>query len=61
LPRLASRLKPGGLALLEMGSGQAGDLIKMVRELTPNLNGQIHRDLAGHDRILALEFSGDSA
>lgn len=54
LPKLASRLKPGGLALLEFGAGQEEKLGTLCRTLTPELSVGIHRDLAGRPRVLAL-------
>jgi release factor glutamine methyltransferase len=52
VPQLPGLLTPGGVAILEIGSTQAG----AVRALAAaaGLNGEVRRDLAGLDRAVVL-------
>lgn len=46
---------PGALALLEMGADQAPALAALVRAVLPGWVLTWHEDLAGHQRVAALE------
>jgi release factor glutamine methyltransferase len=56
LGSLAGHLAPGGMLFLEVGAGQAGDVVQLIEThgLGPT-HGTVetHRDLAGHDRVVA--------
>lgn len=55
LPRLPGRLAPGAWALFEMGCDQGQRLRELAEAGLPGWFRQIHRDLQGLDRILALQ------
>jgi release factor glutamine methyltransferase len=48
-------LTPGGVALLEIGAGQAETLVRHATTLPPGYRVSVERDGAGLDRILILE------
>lgn len=53
---LSRRMKPGGLAALEVGAGQAGDVVALMQQA-----GLRHvrdmQDLQGHERVVLLRKS----
>jgi release factor glutamine methyltransferase len=53
-------LLPGGIVCLEFGQGQTGALLDYARLACPQALAQVHKDLAGSDRVLVLEFPSDS-
>lgn len=55
LPRLPGRLAPGSWAFFELGCDQGEHLRKLVEASLPGWFRQIHRDLQGLDRVLALQ------
>jgi release factor glutamine methyltransferase len=55
LPQLPAVLAPAGLALLEIGAGQAAALSRAVEELLPGWPVTFHADLAGIDRVAELQ------
>lgn len=52
LPR---SLSPGGLLLLEIDSSHGPEVRRMAQKTFPQADVQIHADLAGHDRVLAVQ------
>ncbi|HVY15447.1 MAG TPA: peptide chain release factor N(5)-glutamine methyltransferase [Rhodopila sp.] len=52
LPRLGAILAPDGLAVLELGAGQAATVAALAAGL--GLDTRVHQDLAGIDRALVL-------
>jgi len=54
LPRLATALRPGGAALLEIGWLQAAALRRRARAALPGADVQVLRDYAGLDRVLRV-------
>jgi release factor glutamine methyltransferase len=46
---------PGGLALLELGIDQAGAISALARDVLPGWRLTWHEDLAGIQRVAALE------
>lgn len=49
---------PGALALLELGADQAPGVTALVRDVLPGWRLTWHRDLAGIERVAALEGPG---
>jgi release factor glutamine methyltransferase len=47
-------LRPGGVALLEIGYDQGPAVTEIARRHFPHAIIHLHRDLAGHDRILEI-------
>ncbi len=45
-------LNPGGAILLEIGAWQAADVAHLLRQAFPAADISVHRDLAGHDRVI---------
>lgn len=56
LPQLASRLIPGGLALLEIGADQGQALRELAQKLCPELHCEILKDLSGRERVVCLSL-----
>ncbi len=54
LDGLPASLVPGGLALLEVGAGQAPVVTDLVARLMPGWSVRTHADLAGHERVVAV-------
>lgn len=52
LPQMPALLTPGGLALVEIGAGQADAVSAIATDA--GLTAALHRDLAGRPRVLAL-------
>jgi release factor glutamine methyltransferase len=52
LPQLDTLLAPGGIALVEIGAGQA-EAVSAIAEHA-GLHATLHRDLAGRARALEL-------
>lgn len=58
LPQAAERLSPGGLALLEIGWQQGEAVAALAGESFPDAAVVVHKDFAGHDRIVAIQANG---
>lgn len=59
IPQLPARLNPDGIAVLELGAGQAPAVAAMAR--AHGLDSDCRKDLAGHDRALVLFPCKDGA
>jgi release factor glutamine methyltransferase len=55
LAQCADWLRPGGFLILEMGATHALELRKLVDRTLPAQTVDIHRDLAGHERVLVVQ------
>lgn len=55
LPR---KLAPEGLALLEIEAGQGQAVITAASQVLPAARVSLHKDLAGHDRVVIIEMGG---
>lgn len=53
-PVIAARLAPGGNAFLEIGTGQGQAVRSLMKEAMPGRTVQVHFDLAGHERMVAV-------
>lgn len=49
------RLAPGGLLLLEIEARQGPTAQSMARNIFPQASVSLHKDLAGHDRLVAIQ------
>lgn len=49
------KLTPGGLLLLEIEAGQGEAVLELARDIFPDSNPKVLADLAGLDRLLAVE------
>jgi release factor glutamine methyltransferase len=49
------RLAPGGLALLEIEAGQGEAAAALARQAFPTAEVAVLKDMAGHDRVLAIK------
>jgi release factor glutamine methyltransferase len=56
MPRLPALLAPGGVAILELGAGQAGSVQRLAA--AQSLVTSLRADLAGIDRALTLRLPG---
>lgn len=56
LPQAAARLRPGGLALLEIGWQQGPAVISLAQAAFPGATVTLQQDFAGHDRIIAIQM-----
>ncbi|NOZ06243.1 MAG: peptide chain release factor N(5)-glutamine methyltransferase [Chloroflexi bacterium] len=54
LPQLPEKLAPGGVALLEIGDGQAAQISGIAGRLLPGWTVRFHEDYAGHLRVAEL-------
>lgn len=54
LPQLAGHLRPGGLALLEIGDGQAEAVVDLIRVVLPGVPFQVWPDYAGLMRVVEI-------
>lgn len=54
IPAIPALLRPGGVALVEIGWRQKADVSALAR--ASGLFLEAHRDLAGRDRLLALQY-----
>jgi release factor glutamine methyltransferase len=57
MPQAASWLRGdvNGCMLLEIGATQAAAVLALAREALPQAALAVHKDLAGHDRVIAIE------
>lgn len=55
-----ARLRPGGAVLLEIGAWQGELVAGMLRAALPAAAVAVHKDLAGHDRVVAATQSVNS-
>ncbi len=56
LQQAPAHMQPGGRILLEMGYNQGSELSRIARRHFPAAAIRIHKDLAGHDRILEIDI-----
>ena len=56
LAHIKTRLAKGGLALLEIESGQGKDAVAHTKEIFPDAQIQLKQDLAGHNRLLMIQI-----
>ncbi len=57
IPRAVEKLNPGGTLLLEIGQGQADDVIALFQKTSPRGEINIFPDLAGIPRVVTLSLS----
>ena len=50
-----AKLRPGGAVLLEIGATQAAAVTDLARRAFPDATVSVHRDLAGHDRVVVID------
>jgi release factor glutamine methyltransferase len=50
-------LRPGGALLLEIGASQGVAVTALARRCFPAADVQLHRDYAGLDRLVIVQFS----
>ncbi|MBP6016805.1 MAG: peptide chain release factor N(5)-glutamine methyltransferase [Candidatus Promineofilum sp.] len=54
IPQAAGRLRPGGLALLEIGWRQGEAVASLARKSFPEAEVRVLSDFAGHDRLVMI-------
>lgn len=54
LADLLGLLAPGAAMLLEVGAGQAAEVVDLFLGRAPSLSAETRRDLGGHERVVAL-------
>jgi len=54
LNQARSRLRPGGVLLIEMGATQGAAIVRLARNVFPQAEVVLHADLAGRDRVLRV-------
>ena len=54
LNRFGDLLRPGGWLLLEIGCGQANDLLRLAGEAGGWTDAEVRQDLGGRDRVICL-------
>lgn len=54
LAQAPSRLRPGGLLLMEIAAWQGGQALAAARAVFPAAETRLYQDLAGHDRVLLV-------
>jgi release factor glutamine methyltransferase len=55
LNQAPAKLRPGGAVLLEIGAAQAAAVTDLARRAFPDATVSLHRDLAGHDRVIVID------
>jgi release factor glutamine methyltransferase len=55
LSQAPAKLRTGGAILLEIGATQAAAVTELVRLAFPDARVSVHQDLAGRDRVVAVE------
>jgi release factor glutamine methyltransferase len=55
LQQAPAYLGPSGAILLEIGATQAAAVTELARRAFPDATVSVHRDLAGHDRVVVIE------
>jgi release factor glutamine methyltransferase len=50
-----AKLRPGGAVLLEIGATQAAAVAELARRGFPQAALSVYQDLAGHDRVVAID------
>lgn len=58
IPRAVEYLVPGGYLLMEIGPGQGEPLLKLF---PPGCSGRVFNDLAGRERMVVLNVTGDGS
>ncbi|HEY88175.1 MAG TPA: peptide chain release factor N(5)-glutamine methyltransferase [Thermoflexia bacterium] len=61
LAQASTRLRPGGLLLVEFGERQGNAVRTLARETFPAAQVEIKRDLAGRERLLRVERVSEKA
>lgn len=56
LPQIPEYVRPGGFALLELGDGQAGEVLALAQEACPGCLQRIWPDYAGIERVLEIRL-----
>ncbi len=54
--QVPGRLVPGGYLLLEIGYRQEQAVRQLIRQRLPSSRVQVHRDLAGHPRVVEVRY-----
>jgi len=57
LAQVPDKLRPGGAIMLEIGSTQGAAVVAQARTHFPLAQIDVHRDLAGHDRVVVIEMA----
>jgi release factor glutamine methyltransferase len=55
LQEAPKRLLPGGLLLMEIEASQGSAVLSMASHVFPKAQIRLHKDLAGHDRLLEVQ------
>lgn len=55
--QVSGKLKPGGSLLLEVGQGQADEVITILHKVFPKGVAEVFKDLAGIDRVVSLRLT----
>jgi release factor glutamine methyltransferase len=55
LNQAPAKLHPDGVVLLEIGATQAAAVTDLARLAFPDATISVHRDLAGHDRVVVID------
>lgn len=56
-PQVAGHLNPGGCLVLEIGAGQAKQVLALLERDLPAGKFTLHRDLAGHERVIEFRLT----
>ena len=57
LAQAKTRLRAGGLLLMEIGETQGGDVCALAKSIFPQADVRVLQDLAGKDRLLRIKMS----
>ncbi len=57
LRQAPTKLRPSGTVLLEIGATQTAAVIDLARHAFPAASICVHRDLAGHDRVVVIDHT----
>jgi release factor glutamine methyltransferase len=55
LQELPNRLIPSGLLLMEIEASEGSSVLSLARSVFPEARINLHKDLAGHDRLLEVQ------
>ena len=58
LRQLGTHLRPAGLAVFEIGATQGSAALEAAQNMLPGWNAVLRKDLAGLDRVLAVQKTG---
>jgi release factor glutamine methyltransferase len=56
-PQVAAGLRSGGSLVVEVGAGQAKAVLRLMEQALPPGKFTVHRDLAGHERVVACRLT----